>query len=164
MKYPYYYTSHHFVRFAQKDLQHFLYFSHYIQEMFVPCIIRHSSNNQHYTLLCTTPLFCILAPTCFGSSLPSSGSFLDPSQLLEIQIEYVVYHMMCGYVTYVPEAHRQLLQILCTLLLNQVHSFSAADTYNNTFSHRNLSIQHLESINWKPSWTPLFPSQYGNFT
>src|SRR5215510_13976194 len=46
----------------------------------------------------TTPLFSIQAPTCFGSSLPSSGSFLDPPELHEIQIEWVVYHM-CGYVT-----------------------------------------------------------------
>jgi hypothetical protein len=43
---------------------------------------------------CTTPLFHILAPTCFGSSLPSSGSFLDPSKLLEIQIGWVVY-LLC---------------------------------------------------------------------
>jgi hypothetical protein len=56
--------------------------------MFVPCIIRRSRNNQHYTLIFTTPLFYILAPTCFGSSLPSSGSFLDPSELLEIQISW----------------------------------------------------------------------------
>jgi hypothetical protein len=55
--------------------------------MFLPCIIRHSINNQHYALICTNPLFYILAPTCFGSSLQSSGSFLDPSELLEIQIE-----------------------------------------------------------------------------
>jgi hypothetical protein len=46
-------------------------------------------NNQHYALNCNTPVFIILAPTCFGSSLPSSGSFLDPSELLEIHIEYV---------------------------------------------------------------------------
>jgi hypothetical protein len=46
---------------------------------------RRSRNNQHYALICTSPLFYILAPTCFGSSLPSSGSFLDPSVLLEIQ-------------------------------------------------------------------------------
>jgi hypothetical protein len=59
--------------------------------MFVPCIIRRSRNNQHYAQICTTPLFYILAPTCFGSSLPSSGSFLDSSELLEIQIEWVVY-------------------------------------------------------------------------
>jgi hypothetical protein len=55
-------------------------------------------NNQHYALICTTPLFCILAPTCFGSSLPLSGSFLDPSELLEIQVKWVLYHKMCGYV------------------------------------------------------------------
>jgi hypothetical protein len=59
--------------------------------MFVPCIIRRSSNNQHYALNCTTPLFYILAPTCFGSSLPSSGRVLDPSQVLELHIEEVVY-------------------------------------------------------------------------
>jgi hypothetical protein len=46
-----------------------------------------SRNYPHYALICTTPLFYILAPTCFGCSLPSSGSFLDPSELLGIQIE-----------------------------------------------------------------------------
>jgi hypothetical protein len=50
--------------------------------LFVSCIIRRSRNNQHYALNCTTPLFNIQAPTYFGSSLPSSGSFLDPSELL----------------------------------------------------------------------------------
>jgi hypothetical protein len=71
--------------------------------MFIPCIIRCSRNNQHYALICTTPLFYILAPTFFSSSLPSSGSFLDPSELLEIQIEWVVYHITCGYMACVPE-------------------------------------------------------------
>jgi hypothetical protein len=77
--------------------------------MFLPCIIRRSRNNQHNALICTTSLFYILAPTCFGSSLQSSGSFLDPSELLEIQIDWVVYHLMCGCVACVPEcppAHR----------------------------------------------------------
>jgi hypothetical protein len=27
-----------------------------------------------YALICTTPLFYVLAATCFGSSLPSSGA------------------------------------------------------------------------------------------
>jgi hypothetical protein len=49
--------------------------------MFVPYIIRRSRNDQQYALICTIPLFYILAPTCFGSSLPSSGSFLHPSEL-----------------------------------------------------------------------------------
>jgi hypothetical protein len=48
-------------------------------------------NNQHNALNCTIPLFNILAYTRFGSSLPSSGSLLDPSELLQIQIEQVVY-------------------------------------------------------------------------
>jgi hypothetical protein len=52
---------------------------------------------------CTNPLLDILAPKCFGSSLPSSGSFLDPSELLEIQIKWVVYCIMCGYVACVPD-------------------------------------------------------------
>jgi hypothetical protein len=55
--------------------------------------------NQQHTLMCTTPLFCVLAPTCFGNSLPSSGTFLNPSELLEIQIRLVVYHIMCSCVT-----------------------------------------------------------------
>jgi hypothetical protein len=48
-------------------------------------------------------LFYILAPICFGSSLPSSGSFLGPSELLEIQIEWMVYHIVCGYVACVSD-------------------------------------------------------------
>jgi hypothetical protein len=51
--------------------------------MFVPCIIRRSRNGQQYAQICTTVLFYMPAPTCFGRSLPSSGSFLEPSELLE---------------------------------------------------------------------------------
>jgi hypothetical protein len=58
---------------------------------------------QQYALIFTAPLFYVLAPTCFGSSLPSSESFLFPSELPEIQIVWVVYHIMCGYVACVPE-------------------------------------------------------------
>jgi hypothetical protein len=65
--------------------------------MFVLCVVRHSRNNQHYALICSTPLFYILAPTCFGSSLPSSGSFLEPSELHEITIR------MCGYMACLPD-------------------------------------------------------------
>jgi hypothetical protein len=71
--------------------------------MFVPCTVRRSRNDQQYALICITPLFHILTPTCFGSSLPSSGSFLDPSELLEIKIEWAVYHIMCDYVACVPD-------------------------------------------------------------
>jgi hypothetical protein len=62
-----------------------------------------SRNNQQYALIFTTPLFYILAPTRFGSSLPSSVSFLAHSELYEIQIEWVVYHIMCGYVVCVAD-------------------------------------------------------------
>jgi hypothetical protein len=65
--------------------------------MSMPCIVRRIRKNQQYALICTTPLFDVLAPICFGSNLPSPGSFLDPHELPEIQIEWVVYHIMCGY-------------------------------------------------------------------
>jgi hypothetical protein len=84
-----------------------------------PCgtkYVNTSRNNQHFALICTIPLFYILAPTCFGSSLPSSGSFLAPSELLEIQIEWVVYHVMCGYVTCVPECRGSNGMILIQLI------------------------------------------------
>jgi hypothetical protein len=51
--------------------------------MFVPCIARLSINNQHYALDYITPIFNMQDSKCFGSSLPSSGSFLDPCELLE---------------------------------------------------------------------------------
>jgi hypothetical protein len=43
--------------------------------MSVQCIIKRSRKNQHNAQIYTTVLFHMLAPTCFGSSLPSSGSF-----------------------------------------------------------------------------------------
>jgi hypothetical protein len=48
-------------------------------------------------------LFNMQTPTYFGSGLPSSGSFLDSSELLEMQIEWVVYNIMYVYVDCVPE-------------------------------------------------------------
>jgi hypothetical protein len=44
-----------------------------------------SRNNQHYAQTCTTAPFYILAPTCFGSSLPSSGSFRIRLSYMKIQ-------------------------------------------------------------------------------
>jgi hypothetical protein len=44
----------------------------------------------NYALNCTTSLFNIEAPTYFGSGLPSSESFLDLSELLEMQVEYSI--------------------------------------------------------------------------
>jgi hypothetical protein len=70
--------------------------------LFVPCILDvvEMTNNMHWLY---QSFILYTAPTCFGSSLPSSGSFLDPSELLEIEIERVVYHIMCGYVACVPK-------------------------------------------------------------
>jgi hypothetical protein len=65
--------------------------------MFIPCIIGLLEETKISTD-CTTPLFYVLVPACFGSSLPSSGSLLDPPELLEIQTAWVVYHVTCGYV------------------------------------------------------------------
>jgi hypothetical protein len=62
--------------------------------MFVPCIIRRRRNNQHYPQTCTTDLFYILVPTCFDSSLPSSGNFWIRLSDMDIQINLVVYHIM----------------------------------------------------------------------
>jgi hypothetical protein len=51
-----------------------------------------------------------LAPTCFGSSLPSSGSLLDPPELLENTNGGVVYHITCGYVVCAPDCHGSMIQ------------------------------------------------------
>jgi hypothetical protein len=53
-----------------------------------------SRNNQHNAQICTTGLFYMVAPTCFGSSLPSSGSFRIRPSCMNIPIDLVVYHIM----------------------------------------------------------------------
>jgi hypothetical protein len=62
--------------------------------MFIPCIIRHNRNDQQYAQICITALFYVSAPTCFSSSLPSSGSFWIRLSYMKIQIDLVVYHIM----------------------------------------------------------------------
>jgi hypothetical protein len=62
--------------------------------MFVPCIIRRSRNNQRYAQICITALFYMLAPTCFGSRLPSSGRSWIRLSYMKIQIDLVVHHIM----------------------------------------------------------------------
>jgi hypothetical protein len=69
------------------------------------------TNNQQYALICTIPLFYTLALTCFGSSLPSSGSFFDPSELLEIQIEWKV------YLKHITDKRSNVYNILCRIIL-----------------------------------------------
>jgi hypothetical protein len=54
-------------------------------------------NDQQYALIVPLLYSVYWLLHVWASSLPSSGSFLDPSELFEIQIEWVVYHIMCGY-------------------------------------------------------------------
>jgi hypothetical protein len=56
--------------------------------------IKCSRNNQHNSQICTTVLFYMLAPTCFGSSRPSSGSFWIRLELRENTDDKLVYHIM----------------------------------------------------------------------
>jgi hypothetical protein len=53
-----------------------------------------SRNDQQYAQIGTIALFYILAPTCFGSTLPSSGSFWIRLIYMQIQIGLVVHHIM----------------------------------------------------------------------
>jgi hypothetical protein len=61
---------------------------------------------------CITPLFYVLAPTCFGSSLPSSGSLLGPPELVTVLKEKCV----CLKVV----AHQYLF--LCCLVFQKTES------------------------------------------
>jgi hypothetical protein len=76
--------------------------------MFVPRIIRRSRNYQQYALICITTLFYILALHVSAVACHHQ-SFLDPCELLEIQIEWVVYHITCGYVVCVGLSWFRLL-------------------------------------------------------
>jgi hypothetical protein len=58
--------------------------------IFLLCICRMSINNQHYALHSITSLFNMQDYTCFSIRVPSSGSFLDPCEILENQNKYVV--------------------------------------------------------------------------
>jgi hypothetical protein len=53
-----------------------------------------SSNNQHNAQICTTALFYMLAPTCFGSSVPSSGSLYIRLSYMKIQNDMVVAYII----------------------------------------------------------------------
>jgi hypothetical protein len=62
--------------------------------MFILCVIRRSRSDQHNAQICNIVLFYMLAPTCFGSSVPSSGSFWIRLSYAKVQIDMVVYHIM----------------------------------------------------------------------
>jgi hypothetical protein len=58
----------------------------------VPCIVSLSVTDQHYALIITT-LFDTQAPTCFGTHVPSSGSYSCPRELLDSRNVYVVFRI-----------------------------------------------------------------------
>jgi hypothetical protein len=62
--------------------------------------IKRSRKNQHNAQTCTTALFHMLVPTCFGSSMPSSGSFWIRLNYVKIQIDIVV------YLKYITDKHQ----------------------------------------------------------
>jgi hypothetical protein len=120
--------------------------------MFIPCVIRRIGKDQQYALTCTTPLFYVLAPRCFSSSLPSSGSFLDPPELLKIQIEWVVCHIMCGYVTCVSECHGSVscisqLSAICTQLGDTIDWTMAIQQTGHVTTH--YMIHHSFSLSFQ---------------
>jgi hypothetical protein len=94
--------------------------------MFVPCIIRHS--REQPTLHRIVPLLYSIhwLPTCFGSSLPASGSILDPSGLLERQIKQVIYHIMYVYMAWVSECRGS---VSCASQLSAYHAAAYVGAY-----------------------------------
>jgi hypothetical protein len=53
-----------------------------------------SRNKQHNAQICTTIYSYMLAPTCFGSNLPSSGSLWIRLSYVKTQIDMAVYRIM----------------------------------------------------------------------
>jgi hypothetical protein len=80
--------------------------------------LQRSRNDQQYALTCTTPLLYVLAPTCFCSSL---GSILDPSELVVLQDQWVVYHTIWRYVTRVPDCRGS---VCCASQLSWTSTFT----------------------------------------
>jgi hypothetical protein len=74
----------------RNSTQVLIHVGHMLPTCYLPC----RNAYKHSELNVTSSLQSQMAPTCFGSSLPSSGSFLDPSALLEIQVERGVYHII----------------------------------------------------------------------
>jgi hypothetical protein len=78
-----------------------------------------------------------MAPTCFSSSLSSSESLLYPPELLEIQIGWVVYHITCLYLTYVPDCRG------CVCCLSQLNAYALSWVVQH-ISHISLATQAVQ--------------------
>jgi hypothetical protein len=107
-------TAFHLIQFPP----HLLFYICMHNLMFVPCIVRCSRNNQHNAQICTTALFYMLAPTCFGSSLSSSPSFWIRLSYVKIQVDMVVYHIML-----VKWTVCRSVVVQCVVLPSRVHTY-----------------------------------------
>jgi hypothetical protein len=117
--------------------------------MFVQCIIRRSRNNQHNAQICTIALFYMLAPTCFGSSLPSSGSFWVRLSYVKIQIDMVVKWPVGRGVVVVccaSQLNKAVVQI-CALCLLFYYFFVIPDIPNLLTSNDNVESS-LDIAEW----------------
>jgi hypothetical protein len=80
--------------------------------------------NQQYALIVPSFIyFYVLAPTCFGSNLPSSGSLLDPPELPANTNWGFVYHITCGYVACVPDCRGSVCCVLLSYLKIQTEGW-----------------------------------------
>jgi hypothetical protein len=108
--------------------------------MSVPCNIRRSRNNQHYAQICTTGLFYILAPTCFGSSLPLSESFWICPSYMKTQFNLMLYHTrimwlsgQCAGVSWVRRIYKHLeIKKMLAIGLNKETEVTSLDEYPTT--------------------------------
>jgi hypothetical protein len=108
---------------------------------FTPCIIRPIRTDQPYALIFNTPLFYVLAPTCFGSRLPSSGSLLHPSELREIQIEWVV------YLKYITDKSISMYNIPCGTKQNERHNSNMM--YSELKYGKNVQYRNMYKVEYK---------------
>jgi hypothetical protein len=72
--------------------------------MFIPCIIRRIRNDQQYALICNTlySMYWLLHVSAVACHHHGASSILL-SYVKYVQCEWVVYHIMCGYVACVPD-------------------------------------------------------------
>jgi hypothetical protein len=119
-----------------------------INLMSVSCIIRRNRNDQQYALICNTALLYIPAATCFGCSLPLSGSFRIRLSYMKIQIDMMVCYTiwlrdLCAGVSW----FRLLWPVCWSVVVPSVVFHSSAELGNTTDS------QTTGTGKWSP-WTP----------
>jgi hypothetical protein len=103
--------------------------------MLIPCIIRRIRRKPKICTDCTTPIFYVLAPTCFGSSLPSPGSYW-------ILLSYVKYKRRSGI------SYNVLLRGLCAGL-SWFHATKVLGAFrDHVNAPKNSSAEQNERSKW----------------